>query len=1425
MKSESLALRLKAWLKNIPIHDPVERRMATLLQVILIGLIAVVILATLALVTLPDQSVQEKINVLRSNLFGFLVVGLPLALLRRGYFRASMLIITSILFITPTLAITVVFDLLHSGGILFQFTLAIILTGLLVNRRALIITFGLSVAAVGFAAFRGQNAAPQLAMANLETALNFILFNGLIALFLDQFGVTLRAALNASFTREGELQNEVSSRKQTEETLRESEERYRKLIEHARDVIFTVSKDGRITSLSPSFEIFTGWSRAAWLGSTFAELVAENDRARAQDQFNRILHGETLRALRLSMHTRSGEILIVEMNISPQFKDDHVIGLLGIARDMTHEQQAEDALKASEKRFRALIENGWDAFTLADAQGTILYASPSTERLLGYTAEEFVGINAFTLFHPDDMALARAKLIEVLQVPGNVVVAQVRTRHKDGAWRWMEGVVTNLFAEPDVQALVTNYRDITERKQAEQALRESIERFEIISRATNDAVYDWNALTNEAWWNEAVYRWFGYKPGETVPSMDVWLANVHPDDRERVGVSFLGALERDDTDWQAEFRFLHTDGSITWTFDRAYILRDATGKPVRVIGAMMDITQRRQAEEETLLSQRRLMGLVTSALDGIISIDSQQRIVLVNPAAEKMFGYNAEELLGQSLDLLLPKRYRAAHTRDVDQFGRTGITSRAMDGYAGVTGIKKSGEEFLMDVSISQMEVGGQKLFTAIMRDVTGHKRAEKLQASVYEIARAAITTQTLDELYAKIHAVLQELLPAQYFYIALYDREKDLLSFPYFQDAFDVPPSPEKPGRGLTEYVLRSGKPILATRELLNTLVQSGQIELIGADSSEWLGVPLIVRDQVIGVMTVQSYAETVHFSAQDLDVMMYVSSQVASAIERKQAEDALRESETRYHHVLDTMREGCQMIDFDWRYLYVNEVVTVQQARLRPEEMLNHTVMELYPGVEKTELFAALRQCMEGRVPVHLETQFSFPDGRLRWFELSVQPVREGIFILSTDITERKQAEEKNQRQNLRLSALREIDTAILAADSVEDIVGAALTHIRELIDCRRAAMALIDEETNEVVVFDVKAVGQTSVSKGTRIPLMLFGDMFQPLSKNQPVLINDLTELPDLPPLFQTLRREGLRSICVLPLFSQGSQIGTFSLSSEIPGFFDEDRIGLGREVANQVAIAITQSRLIDALEERVREREKLITELTAKNAELENFTYTVSHDLKSPLVTMKGFLGYLEQDALTGNVERLKGDTKRIANAVDRMQELLSDLLELSRVGRFVNPPETVQFEDLARVAIGLMGGRIQENSIQIKLQPDLPAVYGDRVRLVEVLQNLLDNAAKHMGDQHEPCIEIGQSGEDAERGQPIFFVRDNGIGIAHEYHERVFGLFNKLDARTEGTGIGLALVKRIVEFHGGRIWVESEVGQGASFYFTLPKASL
>jgi two-component system, LuxR family, sensor kinase FixL len=234
----------------------------------------------------------------------------------------------------------------------------------------------------------------------------------------------------------------------------------------------------------------------------------------------------------------------------------------------------------------------------------------------------------------------------------------------------------------------------------------------------------------------------------------------------------------------------------------------------------------------------------------------------------------------------------------------------------------------------------------------------------------------------------------------------------------------------------------------------------------------------------------------------------------------------------------------------------------------------------------------------------------------------------------------------------------------------------------------------------------------------------------------------------------------------------------------------------------------------------ERERLIAELEKKNAEMERFTYTVSHDLKSPLITIRGFLGLLEKDLKTGNAERLKKDIEHIHQAAHKMQQMLDELLSLSRVGRLENEPQQIDLGQLAQEAADLVAGRIAEAGAKIDIAADLPTVIGDYPRLREVFQNLIDNAVKFMGDQPQPRVEVGRR-LDAE-GE-VIFVRDNGIGVDSHYQQKIFGLFERLDPDSEGTGIGLALVKRIIEVHGGRIWIESAgTGQGSTFCFTLPK---
>ena len=247
--------------------------------------------------------------------------------------------------------------------------------------------------------------------------------------------------------------------------------------------------------------------------------------------------------------------------------------------------------------------------------------------------------------------------------------------------------------------------------------------------------------------------------------------------------------------------------------------------------------------------------------------------------------------------------------------------------------------------------------------------------------------------------------------------------------------------------------------------------------------------------------------------------------------------------------------------------------------------------------------------------------------------------------------------------------------------------------------------------------------------------------------------------------------------------------------------------------------TFDQMADNLQARAIEAKQLIDQLSDKNQELERFAYTVSHDLKTPLVTIKGYLGMVQKDLRENRQDRVERDFEFIISATDTMAQLLEDLLELSRVGHVVNEPEKVSLTDLFRQTSRLMEIQFALKNTTLNIQEQMPMVFVDPQRMAEVAQNLLENALKFSQNSSSPVISVSAH---EEKGRVFCYVEDNGIGIEPQFQDQIFGLFNRLDQSYEGTGIGLTLVKRIIEVHQGNIWVESNgQNKGAKFCFSLP----
>jgi signal transduction histidine kinase len=308
--------------------------------------------------------------------------------------------------------------------------------------------------------------------------------------------------------------------------------------------------------------------------------------------------------------------------------------------------------------------------------------------------------------------------------------------------------------------------------------------------------------------------------------------------------------------------------------------------------------------------------------------------------------------------------------------------------------------------------------------------------------------------------------------------------------------------------------------------------------------------------------------------------------------------------------------------------------------------------------------------------------------------------------------------------------------------------------------------------------------------------------------------------------------------LPEFNAMNALATLKESGlDIPFFVisgtieEETAVTALKAGAHDFMVKGRLARLVPAIEREMKEAEirrahreaeaeriNLTASLEVVNAELERFLYTAFHDLRSPLVTIQGFLGMLKNDVQTGRRDKIQSYMERISGAVSKMDTLLSGLLKLAKVGHVIRPSEDVDLLELTQEILKGMEERLRSRNITVMISPDLPTLYGDRVHLGEVLENLIENAAKYSAGQPDPLIEIGTRRQDS---QQIIFVKDNGQGIDLRYQKRIFNLFEKLDPLGEGAGLGLALVKRIIDMHGGNIWVESEgEGQGSVFCFTV-----
>lgn len=491
----------------------------------------------------------------------------------------------------------------------------------------------------------------------------------------------------------------------------------------------------------------------------------------------------------------------------------------------------------------------------------------------------------------------------------------------------------------------------------------------------------------------------------------------------------------------------------------------------------------------------------------------------------------------------------------------------------------------------------------------------------------------------------------------------------------------------------------------------------------------------------------------------------------------DELRVSEERFRSTLDNMLEGCQIIGFNWRYLYLNDVA-VKHARLPRENLIGRTMMEVYPGFDQTPIFDTLEKCMRERSSIHVENEFTYPDGEKAWHDLNIQPMVEGIAVLSWDVTEHKQAAQALEQSEKRYKDLfdRMIDGFGLH-EIICDDAGKPVDY--RFMEVNPAFETMTGLRATDVVGRTVRQVipeiEQEWIDKYGRVALTGESINFESYAA-------------------------GLSKYYEVSAFCP--QKGRFATI-----FVDVT----GRRKAEDLIRSLNAE-----LEERVQER---TAQLEAANKELEAFSYSVSHDLRAPLRAIEGYTRILQEDYLPRLDEEGTRICSVITDSAHGMQTLIDDLLAFSRTGRSELHLSLVDMGTLANSIYYELTTDESRERIDFQVETVPPAM-ADPTLIRLVWANLLSNAIKFSSHREHAVIKVkGYSG-----GSEVFYsIEDNGAGFDMQYAHKLYGVFQRLHSsgEFEGNGVGLAIVQRVVKRHGGHVWAQGEVEKGAIFEFTLP----
>ncbi|OEC88099.1 MULTISPECIES: PAS domain S-box protein [Methanobacterium] len=1047
--------------------------------------------------------------------------------------------------------------------------------------------------------------------------------------------------------------------------------------------------------------------------------------------------------------------------------------------ELGKKESIQEELKKSEEKFRSIVEHSYDGIALIDENGLIIEWNHGMEKITGVKGEHILGKTMWNM--PDVLYIEKNSHNQYTHFEKDIIGCGGSKNHKLSG-KLFEGTIKNADGSKKVvqvrhfhikannkSIIVGIAHDVTEQKRMEEAFKHEV--FEALECFVLGAE---ETLKPEG---------FGAQIEDLLVTFPAACENF------QFSQSKIEACKKHSSlrDFQtSKAKTLLLKELKTAKTNLELKVKERTRELIKSNEELKkEIVERKNTEEALTKSRNFLDKIINSIADPVFVKDKRHRWILLNDAFCKLMGYPRKELLGKSDYDFLPA-YEASIFWDKDEeVFKTGVENVNEEEVTDSVGYV----HILITKKTSYVDNSGEKYLVAVSRDVTELKKAENA------IKESESYYRTIFENTGTATFIVEEdttisLVNAEFEKICGYSKE-------------------EIEG-------IKSWKEFVAP-EYLRKMEEYHNFRRINMDMAPKKYEFKFV-DRYGNIKNVLTTMDVISGTKKSLASLLDIT-------DKKTAIDALRESEARLKIAMDMAKlvHWEYNVDLDL-YTFDNEFYRLYgttMAREGGSKMSSREYAQKFLPPEESYLVKeGIAKALETDDPNFsrkVEHSIIRADGEKRFILVRSEIIKDNegrtvkIYGVNQDITELKLAEKEIEKNLKKVDTLNRVIITANSSDNLQSLLKDILSLVLEFMSFEAGGIYLIDfkKEIAKLEHFKEDSNDPADAVDSIKINEYPFNQVYM---DGMPLFIDNFGAIP-----IEDLKPRIFKSLAVVPIYSKEKIIGSFNILSKNKHYFtqkEKDIIkSIGREIGSTISKLVTEEKM-----------KKLIIELRRSNAELQQFAYITSHDLQEPLRTIASFTQLLERRYKN----KLDSDADEfidyIVEASIRMKQMILDLLEYSRLTRVEKRCEPLKIEDMLLDIFDNLNLLIRENKAQITYK-NLPKVFADESQLFRVFQNLIENAIKFKKENENPQIHIS-SYFDEKNKEHVFSVSDNGIGIEEQYFNRIFTLFQRLHTREEyeGTGIGLSISKRIIENHGGKMWVESEYGKGTTFYFTIKDKS-